>query len=253
MTLISIPANPVPEDVVTGNPQDARRRHAALCALGAASRDARARSACSRAAPNSSRSISRPCAICAPAVSRSRRSIGAARACRIARCAIRARAMCAASTTTTSTSTTFIHEVVLPDCPPPYFALAHSMGATVLLRAAYQGHRWFDRMVLLAPMIALPGMRRSSATRVGVKALRLVGLRRRLRAGRRRVGDDAAAVHRQSAHLRSGALCPQHRGAGGGAELAIGWPTVGWADSAFKRDGRIRRAGLSGARSASRC
>ena len=49
---------------------------------------------------------------------------------------------------------TFMHEVVLPDCPPPVFALAHSMGATVLLRAAHQGQRWFDRMVLLAPMIA---------------------------------------------------------------------------------------------------
>src|SRR5262249_22238001 len=29
---------------------------------------------------------------------------------------------------------TFINEVVLPDCPPPLFALAHSMGASVLLR-----------------------------------------------------------------------------------------------------------------------
>ena len=27
---------------------------------------------------------------------------------------------------------TFMHEVVLPDCPPPVFGLAHSMGATVL-------------------------------------------------------------------------------------------------------------------------
>src|ERR1700704_2100211 len=71
---------------------------------------------------------------------------------------------------------TFIREVVLPDCPPPFFALAHSMGASILLRAAYQGHRWFDRTVLLAPMIALPGMRRSSLTRAGVKALRLFGL-----------------------------------------------------------------------------
>ena len=34
---------------------------------------------------------------------------------------------------------TFMHEVVLPDCPPPVFALAHSMGATVLMRAAYHG------------------------------------------------------------------------------------------------------------------
>src|ERR1700704_5858130 len=71
---------------------------------------------------------------------------------------------------------TFIREVVLPDCPPPFFALAHSMGASILLRAAYQGHRWFDRTVLLAPMIALPGMRRTMATRVAVKIMGLMGL-----------------------------------------------------------------------------
>src|SRR5262245_27535708 len=70
---------------------------------------------------------------------------------------------------------TFINEVVLPDCPPPIFALAHSMGATVLLRAARQGHRWFDRMVLLAPLIGLPGLRRSAFTRITVKTMRLFG------------------------------------------------------------------------------
>src|SRR5262249_60021415 len=70
----------------------------------------------------------------------------------------------------------FIKEIVLPDCPPPVFALAQSMGATILLRAAHAGHRWFDRMVLLAPMIALPGMRRSGANRIIVQALRSIGL-----------------------------------------------------------------------------
>src|SRR6202451_770670 len=46
---------------------------------------------------------------------------------------------------------TFVQEIVLPDCPPPFFALGHSMGAAVLMRAAAHGHRWFDRMVLTAP------------------------------------------------------------------------------------------------------
>ena len=34
---------------------------------------------------------------------------------------------------------TFMRDVVLPDCPPPIFALAHSMGATILLRAIARG------------------------------------------------------------------------------------------------------------------
>ena len=174
---------------------------ASRCALraGRRRRDARAPSACSRAAPNSSRNISRPCAICARAALRSRCSTGAGRAGRSGSCAIRARATCAASPTTTSISRPSCNDVVLPDCPPPVFALAHSMGATVLMRAAYQGHRWFDRMVLLAPMIGLPGLRRSAATRIAVRAMRHDRARRRLRAGRRRLGDAAAPLHRQSA------------------------------------------------------
>src|SRR5262245_35355147 len=70
---------------------------------------------------------------------------------------------------------TFMQEIVLPDCPPPVFALAHSMGAAILIRAAHQGHRWFDRMVLLTPLIGLPGRRRSLVTRVVVRAMRWMG------------------------------------------------------------------------------
>ena len=58
---------------------------------------------------------------------------------------------------------TFMQQVVLPHCPPPYFALAHSMGGAALLRVAHSGKRWFERMVLVAPMIDLPRARASLA------------------------------------------------------------------------------------------
>lgn len=48
----------------------------------------------------------------------------------------------------------FMRDLVLPDCPPPYFALAHSMGANIVLRSLSRT-AWFDRIVGLAPMIAL--------------------------------------------------------------------------------------------------
>lgn len=51
----------------------------------------------------------------------------------------------------------FMTEFVLPDCPPPYFALAHSMGGNILLRAATRRDCWFERMVLSAPMLGLAG------------------------------------------------------------------------------------------------
>ena len=41
----------------------------------------------------------------------------------------------------------FMKAVVLPDCPAPYFALGHSMAATVLFRAATKRGCWFTRMV----------------------------------------------------------------------------------------------------------
>jgi len=70
---------------------------------------------------------------------------------------------------------TFVQQVVLPDCPPPYFALAHSMGGAVMLRVAHAGKRWFDRMVLSAPMIDLPGRATSFPVRALLRIMRLAG------------------------------------------------------------------------------
>src|SRR5262252_8106108 len=70
---------------------------------------------------------------------------------------------------------TFMREVVLPDCPPPLFALANSMGAAVLMRGASHGYRWFDRLVLCAPMIRLTSIPLLTAVPAFVRAMRLVG------------------------------------------------------------------------------
>jgi lysophospholipase len=58
----------------------------------------------------------------------------------------------------------FMREVVLPDCRPPYFALAHSMGGAILLQAAARRQPWFQRMVLSAPMLHLARRRPSAGT-----------------------------------------------------------------------------------------
>src|SRR5688572_6110332 len=66
----------------------------------------------------------------------------------------------------------FMKEVVLPDCPPPLFALGHSMGGSVMLRVAQQGQRWFDRIVLSTPMIELAGLRGSGMLKLSARAMR---------------------------------------------------------------------------------
>ena len=48
-----------------------------------------------------------------------------------------------------------MQEVVLPDCPPPYYVLAHSTGAAVALLSAERLRTQIDRMVLTAPLLAL--------------------------------------------------------------------------------------------------
>jgi lysophospholipase len=123
--------------------------------------------------------------------------------------------------------------VVLPDCPPPYFALAHSMGGAVLLRVAHSGKRWFDRMVLSAPMIDLPGRRTSFASRALLKMMRLAG-----QGGRYIPGGSGALVGLSSfinnpltsdpvRYARNAAILEED------PTLGLGSPTVAWADTAI--------------------
>src|SRR5258707_7463233 len=68
-----------------------------------------------------------------------------------------------------------MQQVVLPDCPPPIFALCHSLGAAIAIRACYDGSRRFDRLVLTAPMIALPHGSRTRMAGPLARVMRLIG------------------------------------------------------------------------------
>jgi lysophospholipase len=129
---------------------------------------------------------------------------------------------------------TFVREIVLPDCPPPLFALGHSMGATVLIRAAYRGRRWFDRMVLSAPMVALAGRGASRGAKITARTLRYFGM-----GGAYIPGGGAAAVATRPfignpltsdpvRYARTAAIVEAE------SDLGLGAPTVGWVDAAFR-------------------
>jgi lysophospholipase len=129
---------------------------------------------------------------------------------------------------------TFMREVVLPDCPPPVFALGHSTGATVLIRAAYRGHRWFDRMVLTSPLITLGGVDYSMGTgALVVRVLRLAGF------GSMYVPKSDTSIVESRPFVGNILTSDPVRYARNAAileaepALALGAPTVAWTDAAF--------------------
>ncbi len=61
----------------------------------------------------------------------------------------------------------FHTDILLPDCPGPYFLVGHSMGGLVSLFAAARDRLMFDRVFLSAPMVAVEtGLSLSTAANV---------------------------------------------------------------------------------------
>ncbi len=140
----------------------------------------------------------------------------------------------------------FIKEIVLPDCPPPFFALAHSTGTAVLLRAAARGERWFDRMVFSAPLIRLAQVPFGAISVALGRTLRFLGLgsmyipggNSTVLASQPFVGNlftsDPVRYARTAAVLEAEPA------------LGLGAPTVAWADAAFRTMAEFAKPGYAG-------
>ena len=114
----------------------------------------------------------------------------------------------------------FMKEIVLPDCQPPYIAMAHSMGGHILLRNAI-----LPQLVVLAhgafgtddrDRRGAAGQGRAFFARLRGDARRL-GVWRALCRGREQRADRNGRVRRQSPHDRSRTLSAQPRRPRGGA------------------------------------
>ena len=249
MQLVSIPANPVPDDVVTGTiktPDGVTLRFARWAPPPGRKGTG---SACSRAAPSSSKNISRPCAICAAAALRSPPSTGAARGSD-RKLKDPRKGYVGDFFDYEIDIDTFMNQVVLPDCPPPLFALAHSMGAAVLLRVARHGARWFDRIVLSAPMVRLAGRRNALLSKITVHTMRTLGL------GSLYVPGGSSAIVASGGYIGNPVTSDPVRYARTGRILEeepvwIGLPTVSWLSAAYRTMADIADQGLP-ARCASR-
>src|SRR5205807_39774 len=69
-----------------------------------------------------------------------------------------------------------LEQVMAPFCPRPWFALAHSMGAAVLLSMAEADRCPFERLVLTSPMIAVKRVNHLGPLRYVIEALDALGL-----------------------------------------------------------------------------
>jgi lysophospholipase len=128
----------------------------------------------------------------------------------------------------------FMEQVVLPDCPPPFYALGHSMGGANIINSCYNGSRWFERIVLTAPMIALRPDKLTHIAGPLARAMRLLG-----RGGAyvpTGHGDASGAENFIGNVLtsdpvrfaRNAAILQEE------PELGLGAPTIAWADSAIR-------------------
>jgi lysophospholipase len=141
----------------------------------------------------------------------------------------------------------FVEQVVLPACPPPYFALAHSMGGAVMLRVVHDGTAPFERFVLCAPMIDLPRLRASLPIRGLLRLLRAAGM------GERFIQGGNIDLIKSSGFPGNPLTSDPRRYARNAAileadpTLGIASPTVAWLDAAFATMGEFRSPEFAGA------
>src|SRR6185437_7013234 len=141
---------------------------------------------------------------------------------------------------------TVMEQVVLPDCPPPIYAMAHSMGGSIAIKACHDGSRWFERLVVTAPMIALPANRRLLGLAGSVaRMLRLMGR------GSSYVPTGTSRVSGTDDFIGNVLTSDPVRYARNAAvlevepALGLGAPTVAWADSALQLMKQLQEPGYA--------
>lgn len=128
----------------------------------------------------------------------------------------------------------FSASVLASECPRPWFGLAHSLGAAILLMAAEAGRCPFDRLVLTSPMIAVKGLDHYGWARYLLEFLDGLGLGGAFasfeRAGTLWTkpfdGNPLTSDRARFSRIAKLAAAAPH--------LVLGGPTIGWANAAFR-------------------
>jgi lysophospholipase len=135
--------------------------------------------------------------------------------------------------------TCFVSKVLMPDCPPPYYALGHSMAGCILIRNLRR-HAWFNKVVLTAPMFDIrttpwpPWLARALVSflpLIGLGRIFVPGERRRPLSLRDFPGNNLTGdLGRFTRDVRTTEIAP---------ELGVGAPTISWVKAAFDAMGEV--------------
>jgi lysophospholipase len=128
-----------------------------------------------------------------------------------------------------------IEQAVAPFCPKPWFALAHSTGAAILLAQARRGRSPFARIVMTSPLIDIAGLPFPEGARMLADLLNVVGLGGAFVPGGK--ASSLLALPFAGNKLTSDERRYKRNAAVAAAEprVAIGAPTIGWLNAAFRR------------------
>jgi lysophospholipase len=129
----------------------------------------------------------------------------------------------------------FMSEIVLPDCPAPFYGMAHSMGGHILMRSARTKVCWFDRIIVSAPMIDIyQELRKKPLLRMLIEAQVLFGLGDLYVPGGKKTPSELLPFEESamtSDPLRYDRICDVLKTA---PQLGVGSPTLGWLQAASR-------------------
>ncbi len=127
-----------------------------------------------------------------------------------------------------------VEQALDPFCPRPWFSLGHSMGASVLLAQARAGRSPFERLALIAPLVDVHGLKFPRASRLLAETLDTIGFGGAYVPG----GGGTSALTRpfEGNRLTSdeGRFRRNANIVAAAPSLAIGDPTIGWLNAAFR-------------------
>ena len=129
----------------------------------------------------------------------------------------------------------FHAEILLPDCPPPFYLVGHSMGGLVSLFAGSRDRLMFDRIFVSAPMVALDrqplsmlGMARLCETLSFAGFGRVPVARRADRVPSEATFPGNPLTSDITRYMRSVAVLEAR------PDLAVTSPTLRWSSAAFR-------------------